>query len=86
MEFFQNVRVGFWQNGFFADFYFWAAGFFGDLVAGFFLLIFVGKSAQKILHENPQQNAPNFIRQKSSDIFLQTGRGKKRVASNSWTT
>ena len=21
-----NVRVGFWQNGFFADFYFWAAG------------------------------------------------------------
>ena len=22
------VRVGFWQNGFFADFYFWAAGFF----------------------------------------------------------
>ena len=22
------IRVGFWQNGFFADFYFWAAGFF----------------------------------------------------------
>ena len=38
------VRVGSWQNGFFADFYFLAAGvFFADFVAGFFLHIFVGK-------------------------------------------
>ena len=41
----RNVRASFWQNGFFADFYFWAAGF--DLVAGFFLLVFVGKVPRK---------------------------------------
>ena len=54
------VRVGFWQNRFFADFYFWAAGFFADFVAGFLLLIFVGKSAQK----NPPGKSPA----KSSNI------------------
>ena len=54
-------RVGFWQNGFFADFYFWAAGFFRGFLAGFFLLIFVGKSAQK----NPPGKSP----QKSSKIY-----------------
>ena len=28
-------RVGFWQNGFFVDFYFWAAGFFRGFFAGY---------------------------------------------------
>ena len=33
----KNVRVGYWQNGFCADFHFGASGFFwGDFVAGFF--------------------------------------------------
>ena len=41
------LRVGFWQNGFFADFYFWAAGFFRGFSRRIFFLIFVGKSAQK---------------------------------------
>ena len=50
--------------------------FFADFVAGFFLLIFVGKSAQKILQENPRENPPEFIQQKFSDTFLQIGRGK----------
>ena len=43
-------QIRFWQNGFFADFYFCQIrppDFFADFVAGLFLLIFVGKSAQK---------------------------------------
>ena len=56
------LRVGFWQNGFFADFYFWAAGF----VRGFCRRIFSphfcgGKSAQK----NPPGKSPA----KSSRIY-----------------
>ena len=51
--------------------------FFADFVAGFFLLIFVGKEPRKILQENPRENPPEFIQQKSSDTFLQIGRGKR---------
>ena len=43
--------------------------FFADFVAGFFLLIFVGKSARKILRENPRQNPPKFIQQRSPTHF-----------------
>ena len=32
---------------------------------------------RKILQENPRENPPNFIQQKSSNTFLQIGRGKK---------
>ena len=39
--------VGFWQNGFFADFYFWAAGFFRGFSRRIFSPHFCGKSAQK---------------------------------------
>ena len=50
----QEFRVGFWQNGFFADFYFWAAGVFRGFSPGVFLQIFVGKKVpRKILQENP---------------------------------
>ena len=70
------VRVGSWQNGFFADFYFWAAGFFADFVAGFFLLIFVGKRAQK----NPPGKSPakssKMCTTKVPNTFLQRGRAK----------
>ena len=48
--------------------------FFADFLTGFFLLIFVGKSARKILQENPRENPPKFIQQKSSNTFLQIGR------------
>ena len=46
-------RVGVWQNGFFADFYFCAAFFFSHFVAGFFSPHFCGekypeKSSRKI--------------------------------------
>ena len=43
--------------------------FSADLVAGFFLLIFVGKSAQKNPPGNPRQNPPKFT-------ILQTGQAK----------
>ena len=71
------VRAGSWQNGCFADFHFGAAGVFCGFVAGFFLLIFVGKGVQI----NPPGKSPA----KSSkidtttihDTFLQRGRAKK---------
>ena len=59
------VRVDLWQNGFFADLYFWAAGF----LRGFRRRIFsphLGKKVpRKILQENPLQNPPKFTQQKS---------------------
>ena len=72
-----DVRAGFRQNGFFADFYFWAAGFFRGFSRRIFLLIFVGKSAQKILQENPRENPPKSIQQKSSNTFLQIAQGNR---------
>ena len=48
------VRVGFWQNGFFADFYFWAAGFLRGFCRRIFSLHFCGeKVPRKILQEIP---------------------------------
>ena len=37
------IRVGFWQNGFFADFYFWAAEFFRGFSRRIFSPHFCGK-------------------------------------------
>ena len=63
-------RVGFWQNGFFADFYFWAAGSFCGFCRQIFSPHFGGKKVpRKILQENPQQNPPEFILQKSPTHF-----------------
>ena len=70
-----DIRVGFWQNGFSRIFIFGPPDFFADFLAGFFLLIFVGeKVPRKILQENPRENPPIFIQQKSSDTLLQNGR------------
>ena len=55
--------------------------FFSDFLAGFFLLIFVGKVPRKILQENPRENPPKFIQQKSSDTLLQIGWGKKLISA-----
>ena len=67
----------FWQNGFFADFYFWAAGFFRGFSRRIFLLIFVGKSAQK----NPPRKSPakssKILTTKIPDTFLQRVRPNK---------
>ena len=57
----RNVGVGFWQNGVFGDFFCGPPDFLADFVVGFFLLIFVGKSAQK----NPPGKSPA----KSSKIY-----------------
>ena len=50
-------RAGSWQNGFFADFSFRAAGFFCGFCRRIFLLLFVGK--------NPRRNPPKFIYKKN---------------------
>ena len=65
-----DIRVGFWQNGFFADFCFWAAGFFSRILSPIFSPHFCGeKVPRKILQENPRQSPPNFIQQKSPTHF-----------------
>ena len=45
---------------------------------------FCGKKVpRKILQENPRQNPPNFIQQKSSNTFLQIAQGKLFLPHNS---
>ena len=67
----QTVRVGFWQNGFFADSIFGAAGFFSRILSPDFLSSCLWeKVPRKILQENPRQNPPNFIQQKSPTQHL----------------
>ena len=54
------VRAGFRQNGFFADFYFWAAGFFRGFSRRIFSPHFWGeKVPRKILQENPRKILQN---------------------------
>ena len=55
--------------------------FFADFVDGFFLLIFVGKVHRKILQENPRQNPPKFIQQKSLTHFCR-GAGPQNFPAN----
>ena len=58
----KNIRAGFRQNGFFADFYFWAAEFFRGFSRRIFSPHFCGgKSAQK----NPPGKSPA----KSSKVY-----------------
>ena len=54
-------RVGFWQNGFFADFYFWAAGFFRGFSRRIFSPHFCGKKCP----EKSSKKIPGKILQKS---------------------
>ena len=61
--------VLFWQDGFFADFIFGPPDSFTDFVTGFFSSILWEKVPRKILQENPRQNPPKFIRQKSPTYF-----------------
>ena len=59
----QNFRVGFWQNGFFAKLFVGPPDFYGaDFVAGFLLLIFVGKSVgfQGFIPWDPTLTFPFF--------------------------
>ena len=57
----RNFRVGSWQNGFFADFNFRAAGFFRGFCRRIFSPHFCGeKVPRKILQENPRQILQNL--------------------------
>ena len=51
--------------------------FFADLVAGFFLLIFVGKVPRKILQENPRQNPPQILYNKNPRHISAEGPGQE---------
>ena len=74
------LRAGFRQNGIFADFYFWAAWFFRGFSRRIVSPHFCGKKVpRKILQENPRENPPRFIQQKSSNTFLQIGRGNNSM-------
>ena len=57
------VRADFWQNGFFADFIFRPPDSFADILAGFLLLIFVGKKCPL----KSSRKIPGKILQKSSN-------------------
>ena len=73
------------KNRFFADFYFWAAGFFCGFSRRIFLPHLVGKSAQKNPPGNPRQNPPKFMQQKCPTHFCRGAGPKKRsdfAASN----
>ena len=74
-------RVGFWQNGFFADFYFWAAGFFRGFSRRIFSH-FCGKKCPekssrkisgKILQNLCNKNPPtHFCRMAGAKIWVRT--------------
>ena len=66
-----NGRRGdrFSRNGLFCDFYFWVARYFPPILSPDSYSIFVGKSAQKILQETPQQNPLRFAQQESLTLF-----------------
>ena len=77
----RSLSVGFWQNGFFADFYFWAAGFFRGFRRRILSPHFCGKSAQK----NPPGKSPakssKIYTAKIPDTFLQRGWAKRSLDS-----
>ena len=69
-----------WQNRLIVDFVFEPPDFFCGFYRWIFLT-FVGRSAQKILQENPRQN-PQSLYSKIPDTFLQRGRAKNRKGFN----
>ena len=68
--------LGFGRTDFSRIFIFGPPDFFADFLADFFSSLLWEKVPRKILQESPRKNPPNFIHQKSSDTFLQNGRGK----------
>ena len=77
-----NFRVGFWQNGFFADFYFWAAGFFRGFPRRIFSPHFCGKKCPekssrkipaKILQNLYNKNPPTHFCRMTGAINFRVG-------------
>ena len=58
-----KIRVGFWQNGFFADFYFWAAGFLRGFSRRTFSPHFCGKKCPE------KSSSPEKSPRKSFNIY-----------------
>ena len=77
-------NCSFWQIGSFADFYFWAAGFFSRNLSPvlLFLLISVDKVPRKIFPEYPQQNPPKFIQQTSPTHFCRGASSQSSLWTN----
>ena len=74
------VRAGFRQNGFFADFYFWAAGFFRGFSRRIFSPHFCGKKCpEKSSRKIPGKILQNLYNKNPSNTFLQIAQG------NFWT-
>ena len=73
-----SLRVGSWQNGFFADFYFWAAGFFRGFSRRIFSPHFCGKkcpekSSRKIpgkILQNLYNRNPRHISAEGAGQYL----------------
>ena len=75
----KSVRDGFWQNGFFADFYFWAAGFFRGFCRRIFSPHFCGKKcAEKSSRKIPGKILQNLDNKNPRHISAE-GPGQKRV-------
>ena len=70
------VRVGFWQNGFVADFYFWAAGFFRRFCRRIFSPQFCGKKYPEESSRKIPAKSSKICTTKIPDTFLQRGRAK----------
>ena len=65
-----DVRVGFWQNGFFADFCFWAAGFLRGFSRRIFSPHFCGKKCpEKSSRKIPGKTLQKLYRTKSPTHF-----------------
>ena len=67
----------FGRTDFLRIFIFEPPDFVADFVAGFFLLIFVGKSAQKNAPGKSPTKSSKFYTTKIPDDFLQRGQAKK---------
>ena len=72
-----NIRVRFWQNGFFTDSDFWAARFFRGFCGRICFSSFCGKSAQKIPPGKSPGESSKIDTTKIPDTFLQRGRSYK---------
>ena len=73
-----DLRAGFRQNGFFRGFLFLSRRIFSRTFSPDFSSSFLWeKVPRKILQENPRQNPPKFIQQKSSNTFLQIAQGNR---------
>ena len=76
----QNVRVGFWQKGFFADFCWWAAGFWRGFCRRIFSSHYCGRKVpRKILPRKSPAKSSQIYTTKSLTHFCR-GAGPQKCA------